>query len=99
MTDTGQQVETGEALPAVRRFRSPFSPVNLARQLAQRPLSLAGTLIFLLFILLAIIGPMIAPYEFDELIAGSLSKSPALEHPFGTDRLGRELSGLEYRYV
>jgi peptide/nickel transport system permease protein len=61
------------------------------RQLAQYPLSLAGTTIFLLFILLAIFGPMIAPHKFDELIAGALSKPPAIEYPFGTDRLGRDV--------
>ena len=82
MTDTDQRLESSMTRPAASQFRSPLSPFNLVRQLAQHPLSLAGTIVFLLFIFLAAFGPMIAPYEFDELIAGSLSKPPSLEHPF-----------------
>ena len=63
----------------------------ILRQLAQRPLSLVGTLIFILFILLAVLGPTIAPYDFDALIPGARSLSPSPEHPFGTDRLGRDV--------
>jgi ABC-type dipeptide/oligopeptide/nickel transport system permease subunit len=50
------------------------------------------SLFTLLFIaLIAIIGPLIAPhdpYEFDLSKARSL---PSLEHPFGTDELGRDI--------
>ncbi len=71
--------------------RSAFAPGALLRQLAQRPLSMAGTLVVVLFLLLAIFGPTLAPYEFDELIPGARGLAPALEHPFGTDRLGRDV--------
>ncbi|MGQ9888365.1 MAG: ABC transporter permease [Aggregatilineales bacterium] len=60
-------------------------------QLARQPLALAGTLVFLLFLLLAAFGPLIAPYAYDELIRGAQRQPPSLEHPFGTDRLGRDV--------
>lgn len=65
--------------------------LSLLRQLAQRPLSLVGTLIFLLFILLAIFGPAIAPYQFDDIIRGAARLPPSPDFPFGTDRLGRDV--------
>jgi peptide/nickel transport system permease protein len=60
-------------------------------QLARRPLSLMGMLIFVGFIFLAIFGPTIAPHSFDELIRGSQRQAPSAEFPFGTDRLGRDV--------
>ncbi len=67
--------------------------LRLAAQLADRPLSLIGTLITLLFFFLAIFGPIVAPYGFDEVIRddqGSIVRrtAPDLDHPFGTDRRG-----------
>lgn len=60
-------------------------------QFVRRPLSLAGLLIFVLFIFLALFGPTIAPYDFDELIRGAQRQAPSAEYPFGTDRLGRDV--------
>lgn len=73
------------------QFSASPARASIARQLAARPLSLAGSLIFLLFIILAIFGPSIAPYEFDELIPGARGLSPSAEYLFGTDRLGRDV--------
>jgi peptide/nickel transport system permease protein len=73
------------------RNRAGRAGFALLRQLARRPLSLAGTLIFILFILLAIFGPSIAPYEFDDIIRGAARQAPSPEYPFGTDRLGRDV--------
>ncbi len=64
---------------------------NFLRQLVAQPLSLAGSLIFVLFILLAIFGPWIAPYGFDEIIRGAAREAPSAQFPFGTDRLGRDV--------
>jgi peptide/nickel transport system permease protein len=47
--------------------------------------------IVVLFVLMAVLGPTIAPYEFDELIRGAARQPPSLEHLFGTDRLGRDV--------
>ena len=65
--------------------------IGFLRELMRRTLSLIGTLSFTMFILLAIFGPAIAPYEFDELVRGAQRQPPSLDHPFGTDRLGRDI--------
>jgi peptide/nickel transport system permease protein len=73
------------------RSGSLFAPAAVLAQLARRPLSLAGTILVTVFLLLAVFGPLIAPYSFDELIPGARALAPSLEHPFGTDRLGRDV--------
>jgi peptide/nickel transport system permease protein len=65
--------------------------LNAFRRLAQRPLSLIGLLVVLLFLLLAIFGPMLAPYEFDTIIRGASRQPPSPQHWFGTDSLGRDV--------
>jgi peptide/nickel transport system permease protein len=69
---------------------------HFLRQLAHRPLSLLGTVTTVLFIFLAIFGPTIAPYTAREFIRddeGAIVRRapPSLEHPFGTDREGRDV--------
>lgn len=61
------------------------------RRLAQRPLSLIGTLTVIIFLLLAAFGPNIAPYKFDAIIRGASRQPPSAEHIFGTDNLGRDV--------
>ncbi len=71
-----------------RISRTVFSVV---RQLAVRPLSLLGLLIVSLFFLMALFGPMLAPYEYDELIRGAARQPPSADYLFGTDKLGRDV--------
>lgn len=60
------------------------------------PLSTLGALIVAVFLLMAAVGPMIAPYDFDQIVRdseGSAARrlAPSPEFPFGTDRLGRDI--------
>jgi peptide/nickel transport system permease protein len=64
---------------------------NVIRQLMARPLSAFGTLIVILFLLMALIGPIIAPHRFDEIIRGAARLAPSSDYLFGTDRLGRDV--------
>jgi peptide/nickel transport system permease protein len=45
----------------------------------------------LVFLLLALIGPLIAPYGENEQIAVDARQAPSITHLFGTDRLGRDV--------
>jgi peptide/nickel transport system permease protein len=58
------------------------------------PLSLISTLVIILFILVAIFAFQVAPYPLEGAgktnVANSML-SPSLEHPFGTDKLGRDM--------
>jgi len=65
---------------------------NLHRFLVQNRLNLVGLVIVALFFLLAIFGQAIAPYNpYAQDITGSKLLAPSLEHPMGTDELGRDL--------
>jgi peptide/nickel transport system permease protein len=64
---------------------------NFARRLYSRPLSAAGATITLIFLLIALFGPWIAPYGATEIIPGDARQPPSAEHWFGTDNLGRDV--------
>lgn len=64
---------------------------GLLRQLAARPLGLIGALVVALFLFLAVFGPALAPYNFDEIIRGAARQPPSADYLFGTDRLGRDV--------
>ena len=58
------------------------------------PLALFGVAVIALFVLLAVVGPWIAPYagqgEGESDVAARML-APSLAHPFGTDGLGRDM--------
>jgi peptide/nickel transport system permease protein len=64
------------------------------RLVLKNPLSLAGTAIIIFFLIVALVGPFIAPYprqaEGVPDIANQL-RPPDPEHWFGTDELGRDV--------
>jgi len=62
-----------------------------ARRLFSSPTSAIGATITLLFILVAILGPFIAPYGANEIIASDARQPPSSTHWFGTDNLGRDV--------
>ena len=63
----------------------------LLRELYSKPVAAIGTTITLLFLLVAIFGPLIAPYGENEIIATDARQPPSSEHWFGTDNLGRDV--------
>ena len=64
---------------------------RITRAIFAQPSSAFGTLIVLLFLALALAGPLIAPYGPSQQISGALRKPPSGEYWFGTDRLGRDV--------
>jgi len=80
------------ALPTQRRSFI----LTTATQLVRRPLSLIGTLIVLIFVFLAIFGPFLSPYQYDEFIRDAEGRritreAPTLAHPFGIDKDSRDV--------
>lgn len=61
------------------------------RRLARRPAALVGTIIFCFFLFLAVFGPVVAPYDYQEQDAKARLEAPSLRHPFGTDQFGRDI--------
>jgi len=64
---------------------------KLIHSLYSRPTSAIGTSIFLIFLLLALLGPIIAPYDENQQIVSDARQPPSGEHVFGTDNLGRDV--------
>ncbi len=61
------------------------------RRLKRRPIAMVGICIFLVFTVLAIAGPLIAPHSYTEQVPADRLQSPSLQHPFGTDQFGRDI--------
>lgn len=65
--------------------------MHTLRVLYAKPASAVGTTIVLVFIVLAIFGPLVAPYTATQQIPSEARQPPSPAHPFGTDRLGRDV--------
>ncbi|MEX0800355.1 MAG: ABC transporter permease [Dehalococcoidia bacterium] len=61
------------------------------RRLARRRLALVGLVVIVVIYGAGLLAPVAAPYSFTETDFGNTFAGPSLEHPFGTDRLGRDL--------
>lgn len=61
------------------------------RRLARRRLALIGMLVIAIIYLAGITAPLTAPHGFSEVDFGNTFAGPSLDHPFGTDRLGRDM--------
>lgn len=61
------------------------------RRLVRRPGTVAGLLVVTAFILLAVLAPLICPYDPTATSWSSVRKAPSALHWFGTDELGRDI--------
>ncbi len=64
---------------------------RVARAIFGQPASAIGAIIVLIFALLALAGPLVAPYGASQQIRGAARQPPSAEHLLGTDRLGRDV--------
>lgn len=58
---------------------------------ASRPSGLIGLILVAFHVLLAVVSPAIAPYDFKEMSPQLTLVGPSSEHWFGTDNLGRDV--------
>jgi peptide/nickel transport system permease protein len=59
--------------------------------LAENPVTLGAFILFAAFVLLAIFGPVLAPYDPLASNTDRAMQAPSLAHWFGTDHLGRDI--------
>jgi peptide/nickel transport system permease protein len=79
----------------MRRVQGRWS--TLRRLMWQNKSAVVGTVITLTFVLLALLAPMVAPYDPVEQDYRATLQGASLAHPLGTDDLGRDtLSRLVY---
>lgn len=71
---------------------APATRLQLAwRRAARRPPALVGAVVVLLYVLLALGAPWIAPVDPLRTDWGQIRKASSAAHPFGTDDLGRDI--------
>ncbi|HEX5166709.1 MAG TPA: nickel transporter permease [Thermomicrobiales bacterium] len=93
-TDTTFESAAGASPPRAEQL----APANrsglryfIRRFSRESPLNLIALGIILVFLLMALLGPTIAPYDPIKTNAPNRLADPSLSHPFGTDELGRDL--------
>lgn len=61
------------------------------RKFKKNKLALAGLIFLTLMILGVVLVPMISPFSYEMQNMAYRNKAPSLAHPFGTDKLGRDI--------
>ena len=64
---------------------------EILKTMASKPSGLIGLTIVLFHVVLALISPYIAPYDYKAISPNTMLLSPSAEHWFGTDSLGRDV--------
>jgi peptide/nickel transport system permease protein len=79
-------------------MKQPLSPRQLAiRAFLHRPVAVAGLVIIVLFVAVAVAAPIIAPYDPIATSWTAIRKAPSATHWMGTDENGRDvLSRITY---
>jgi peptide/nickel transport system permease protein len=81
--------ETGEGIAPKIKSQSQF--VVVTRRLSKNPLAVAGFIVAVFLVIIAIFAPWIAPYPYDKQDLLHSREAPSREHLFGTDELGRDV--------
>lgn len=98
MSATNKQADTQQTIQRQSQF------LQVLKRLTYNKAAMAGLIILLLVVVISLIGPYIAPYQYEVVDAKNKLIAPCLEHPFGTDNLGRDvfsriLVGARYSLV
>lgn len=65
--------------------------MDFARRFLRDKLAVIGLAAVLLFFLISLAAPFIAPYQPAAIDVNNILSAPSLAHPFGTDQLGRDV--------
>lgn len=60
-------------------------------RLRSNKIAMTALVLIIALLIFAFIGPMLSPYTYDQQVRGDEGLWPCLKHPFGTDRLGRDI--------
>ena len=61
------------------------------KKFMKRKTAVLGLVIIILLVILAIVGPYLAPYDYNEYDYTNVLSGPSAEHWFGTDHYGRDI--------
>ncbi|HEX2925376.1 MAG TPA: ABC transporter permease [Ruminiclostridium sp.] len=86
MPATDEEKATVEVMrPSISYWRDAWN------RLKANKVATGALIAIILIILAAIIGPMISPYSYEQIMEGQENLRPSLHHIFGTDSLARDL--------
>ncbi len=80
-------VPTGS--PSPNRPRAPLRAIVAVRD---DPRTLVGVALLFLYVLIALVGPSLSPYDTTSPDIAVRMQGPSWTHPFGTDRIGRDVA-------
>ena len=79
------------AAPSAEEAAKQSQIKEFLRRLVRNKLAMTGGIIFLILCLLAILAPVIAPYDYMAVDPANKYLHPSLEHLLGTDQYGRDI--------
>jgi len=79
------EIQADEARPSITYWQDAW------RRLKKNPLAITSLIFIVLLTLTAIVGPFLSPYSYSDQDFDKIHLKPCLEHPFGTDYLGRDI--------
>jgi peptide/nickel transport system permease protein len=97
MTEPPQVAEHGvaEAPGAIRDAPTRAAPFTFSsavvRQFKRSRAAVAGLLLIVVFLLTAVLAPLVAPHDPTAFSLGQQLAAPSLRYPLGTDELGRDI--------
>lgn len=89
MRKAGMTFEMKNKMTAPMKRESQF--IIVARRLSKNPSAVVGFTVAALLALMAVFAPLLEPYPYDQQDLFNTRAAPSLEHPFGTDELGRDV--------
>ncbi len=88
----GQTRPAGRAVLSLERASPPTSLArDAARRLARNPGAVTGAIVLVTIVLLALLAPVIAPYDPIAQDSGAIRAGPSPSHLFGADNFGRDV--------
>ena len=60
-------------------------------RLRSNKIAMVALVLIVIMFIFAFVGPMLSPYSYDQQVRGDEALWPCFKHPFGTDRLGRDI--------
>jgi len=87
--------ESSDYTDSANRYRPSDAQIErlgrFSRRFRRNTKAMIGLLLVLGLVFVAAFAPLIAPYQIDTTNIEDRSEAPSLEHPFGTDDLGRDV--------
>ncbi len=65
--------------------------LRVLKQLSYNKMAMLGLVIFVTELILVLLAPLIAPYNYTAMDTAAIREAPSLTHWFGTDDLGRDI--------